>query len=28
VHHEGFIIVDVHGDEFSWSYYRLADNTH
>jgi 3',5'-cyclic AMP phosphodiesterase CpdA len=28
VHHEGFIIVDVHGDEFSWNYYPLAVSTH
>jgi 3',5'-cyclic AMP phosphodiesterase CpdA len=27
VHHEGFIIVDVHEDEFSWNYHPLSDST-
>jgi 3',5'-cyclic AMP phosphodiesterase CpdA len=28
VHDEGFVIVDVHGNDFTWNYYTLADRTY
>ncbi|MGB6338896.1 MAG: hypothetical protein WBF32_03905, partial [Candidatus Aminicenantaceae bacterium] len=28
VHHEGFVIVDAVGDEFSWNYCPLAGTNH
>jgi len=28
VHHEGFVIVDVYGIEYSWNYYPLANTNY